>query len=69
MRLDKEQKRVLKACLPASLTVFIGYPVLMLLLGKLDSWSDFFIYLGVGIIATLLLAGIYVLGSKIPKKD
>ena len=69
MKLDKEQKRVLKAALPACGGFWIGYPLLMWLFGRLDSWEDVLIYLGIGLIITLLMTGFYVLGSKIPKKD
>ena len=69
MKLDKEQKRVLKAVLPAVGGYSIGYPLLMWLFGKLDSWKDALIYVGIGIIITLVLTCVYVLGSKIPRKD
>ncbi len=41
----------------------------MWLLGKLDSWKDVLIYLGVGLIITLLMTAFYVLGSSIPRKE
>ncbi len=41
----------------------------MWLLGKLDSWKDLLIYLGVGLIITLLMTLFYVLGARIPRKD
>ena len=69
MKLDKEQKRVLKAVLLACGGYWIGYPLVMWLLGKLDSWKDLLIYLGVGLIITLLMTAFYVLGSRIPRKD
>ena len=69
MKLDKEQKRVLKAVLPACGGYWIGYPLVMWLLGKLDSWKDLLIYLGVGLIITLLMTLFYVLGARIPRKD
>ena len=69
MNLDKEQKRVLKAVLPACGGYWIGYPLVMWLLGKLDSWKDLLIYLGVGLIITLLMTLFYVLGARIPRKD
>ena len=69
MKLDSEQKRVLKVALPVFGGYWIGYPLMMWLFGKLDSWEDVFIYLGTGLIITLLMTGFYVLGSKIPKKD
>ena len=69
MKLDSEQKRVLKAALPAFVVYWVGYPLLMWLFGKIDSWEDVLIYLGIGLIITLLMTGFYVLGAKIPKKD
>lgn len=69
MKLDSEQKRVLKAALTQVGGFGIGYPLLMWLFGRLDSWEDGLVYLVIGLIITLLLTGFYVLGSKIPKKD
>lgn len=69
MKLDKEQKRVLKAVLPAVCGYWLLYPLVMWIFGKLDSWKDALIYLGAGIIVTLILTLFYVLGSKIPQKD
>lgn len=69
MKFDKEQKRILKAVLPACGGYWIGYPLVMWLLGKLDSWKDLLIYLGVGLIITLLMTLFYVLGARIPRKD
>ena len=69
IHLDSEQKRVLKAISGSSLGFLIGYPILMWVFGKLDSWKDALIYLGVGIIVALGMGVFYVLGSKIPKKD
>ena len=69
MKFDKEQKRILKAVLLACGGYWIGYPLVMWLLGKLDSWKDLLIYLGVGLIITLLMTAFFVLGSRIPRKD
>ena len=69
MKLDSEQKRVLKAISGSSLGFMIGYPLLMWIFGKLDSWRDVLIYLGVGLIVAVVMGVFYVLGSKIPKKD
>ena len=69
MKLDSEQKRVLKAISGSSLGFMIGYPLLMWLFGKLDSWRDALIYLGIGLIVAVVMGVFYVLGSKIPKKD
>lgn len=69
IHLDSEQKRVLKAISGSSLGFLIGYPILMWVFGKLDSWKDALIYLGVGLIVAIGMGVFYVLGSKIPKKD
>ena len=69
IHLDSEQKRVLKAISGSSLGFMIGYPLLMWAFGKLDSWRDALIYLGVGLIVAVGMSVFYVLGSKIPKKD
>ena len=36
---------------------------------KLDSWKDLLVYLGIGLIITLLMTAFYVLGSRIPRKE
>ena len=69
MKLDKEQKRVLIAALPASLGASLGYPLLMLVEGKLDSWKEALVGVGVGLLIALLFCAFYVLGSKIPTKE
>ena len=69
MKLDSEQKRVLKAGLPASLGAVLGTIVGMLAQGKLDSWNEALIGIGVGLLFALLFCVFYVLGSKIPKKN
>ena len=69
IHLDSEQKRVLKAISGSSLGFLIGYPLLMWVFGKLDSWKDALIYLGVGLIVAVVMGVFYVRGSRIPKND
>ena len=69
MKLDSEQKRVLKAISGSSLGFIIGYPLIMWIGGKLDSWKDALAWLGVGLIVAVVMGVFYILGSKIPKKD
>lgn len=69
IHLDSEQKRVLKAISGSCLGYIIGYPLLMWVFGKLDSWTDALLWLGVGLIVAIVMGVFYVLGSKIPKKD
>ncbi len=69
MALDSEQKRVLKAISSSSLGFIIGYPLIMWIGGKLDSWKDALAWAGVGLVVAVVMGVFYVLGSKIPKKD
>ena len=69
LHLDSEQKRVLKAISGSSLGFLVGYPLLMWAFGKIETWKDALTYLGVGVLVALLMIVLYVLGSKIPKKD
>ena len=69
MKLDSEQKRVLKAISGSSLGFIVGYPLIMWIGGKLDSWKDALAWVGVGLAVAGVTVVFYVLGSKIPKKD
>ena len=69
MKLDKEQKRVLKAFWPAILVFPFGYPLFMWIFGKLDSWKDALLMIGIGLLLVIVLGSFYILGSKIPKRD
>lgn len=69
MKLDSEQKRILRAISGSSLGFIIGYPLIMWIGGKLDSWKDALAWLGVGIVVAVVVGIFYVLGSKIPNKD
>ena len=69
MKLDNEQKKVLKAISVSSLGFIIGYPLIMWIGGKLDSWKDALAWLGVGLAVAVVMGLFYVLGSKIPTKD
>ena len=76
MRLDSEQKRMLKVFLCIGLGCLVCYPLLMWAFGELDSWEEALTFLGLGLIIVVILGvlyvlreKIYVLGSKIPKKD
>lgn len=69
MKLDSEQKRVLKAVLPAFLVFPIASPLSYWLFGKLDSWTDALLLFAGNLVVGCLLILFYLLGSKIPKKD
>lgn len=69
IHLDSEQKRILKAISGSSLGFIVGYPLLMWVFGRVESWKDALIWLGTGLIVAIGLGIFYVAGSKIPKKD
>lgn len=69
MKLDSEQKRVLKAAWPAFLAYPIASPFFYWLFGKLDSWTDALLLFAGNLVVACLLILFYILGSKIPKKD
>ena len=69
IHLDSEQKRVLKAISGSCLGFIIGYPLIMWIGGKLDSWKDALAWLGVGLVVAVVMGVFYIVGSKIPKND
>ena len=69
MKLDSEQKRVLKVAWPAFLAYPIASPFFYWLFGKLDSWTDALLLFAGNLVVACLLILFYILGSKIPKKD
>ncbi len=69
MKLDKEQKKVLKAFLPSMIGLLFLYPLLMWIFGNLDSWKDALLCLAIGFLLLIVVGAFYVIGSKIPKKD
>ena len=68
MKLDKEQKRVLKAIVPSTLVFIIGYPLVSWIRGKAD-WKEALILFACGLCIAVLMAVFYVLGSKMPTKE
>lgn len=68
MKLDKEQKRVLKAMLPTFIFLPLASPFFYWLFGKLDSWTDALLLFAGNVVVVLLMALFYLLGSKIPEK-
>ena len=69
MKLDSEQKRVLKAISGSSLGMIAGILVYNACAGKLDSWKDALLMSGVLLLVAIGMGLFYVIGSKIPKKD
>ena len=69
MKLDEEQKRVLKACLPAAIVFPFASPFFYWLFGKLDSWTDALLLFAGNLAVVVLLVLFLILGSRIPKKE
>ena len=69
MKLDKEQKRVLKAFWPSIIVFPIGFPLFMWIFGKLDSWKDALLMTGIGLLLVIVICIFYILGSRMPKRD
>lgn len=67
MKLESEQRRILKAISGSILGFIIGYPLIMWIGGKLVSWKDALAWLGVGLVVAFVMGVFYILGSKIPK--
>ena len=57
MKLDKEQKRILKAFWPTMLVLPLGYTFFMWVFGKIDSWKDALLCVGIGILLFLVIGG------------
>ena len=68
MKLDSEQRKMLKAVSSSSLGFIIGYPLIMWIGGKLDSWKEALAWMGVGLVVAVVVGVFYIIGSKIPKK-
>ena len=69
IHLDSEQKRILKAISGTCLGFIVGYPLLMWVFGRVESWKDALIWLGTGLIVAVVMGAFYVIGSKIPRND
>ena len=67
MKLESEQRRILKAISGSIFGFIIGYPLIMWIGGKLVSWKDALAWLGVGLVVAFVMGVFYILGSKIPK--
>ena len=67
MKLESEQRRILKAISGSILGFIIGYPLIMWIGGKFVSWKDALAWLGVGLVVAFVMGVFYILGSKIPK--
>ena len=68
-KLDKEQRKMLKAMWPVILSYMFGMPFFMWVFGKLDSWKECLWYVLGGLLLSIILGAFYIIGSKIPKKD
>ena len=69
MKLDSEQKRVLKAFATSGLGMIAGTLIYYACSGKLESWTDALILSGIYLLIAICMGAFFVLGSKIPKKD
>ena len=69
MKLDSEQKRVLKAFVASGLGMIAGTLIYYACSGKLESWTDALILSGIYLLIAIGMGAFFVLGSKIPKKD
>lgn len=69
MKIDSEQKRVLKAVAGSCLGMIAGTLVYYACSGKLDSWADALILSGLYLLIAIGLGALFFFGSKIPKKD
>ena len=69
MKLDSEQKRVLKAFAGSGLGMVAGTLIYYACSGKLESWTDALLLSGMYLLIALGMGALFVLGSKIPKKD
>lgn len=68
--LDKEQKRVLKACAGAGLGMVAGTLIYYACSGKLmESWTDALILSVLNLLVAFGTGSLFVFGSKTPKKD
>ena len=69
MKLSKDQKRIAKSIAMYTGIFIVVYPLMTLIAGRHWTWGDFFIFAGIAVLVYGLVGLIYVIGSKIPKKD
>ena len=69
MKLSNDQKRIIKSIAMYTGIFIVVYPLMTLVAGKQWTWGDFFLFAGIAVLVFGLVGFIFVLGSKIPKKD
>ena len=69
MKLSSDQKRLVKLFSLYTGIYIVVFPLMTLVAGRHWTWGDFFLFAGITSLVQGLLGCIYVLGSKIPKKD
>ena len=69
MKLSNDQKRIIKSIAMYTGIFIVVFPLMTLVAGRHWTWGDFFIFAGIVILIYGLVGFIYVLGSKVPKKD
>ena len=69
MKLSNDQKRIIKSIAMYTGIFIVVYPLMTLVAGKQWTWGDFFLFAEIAVLVFGLVGFIFVLGSKIPKKD
>ena len=69
MKLSNDQKRIIKSLAMYTGIFIVIYPLMTLVAGRHWTWGDYFIFAGIAILVYGLVGLLYVLGSKIPKKE
>ena len=69
MKLSNDQKRIIRSIAMYTGIFIVVYPLMTLVAGKQWTWGDFFLFAGIAVLVFGLVGFIFVLGSKIPKKD
>ena len=69
MKLSNDQKRIIKSIAMYTGIFIVVFPLMTLVAGRHWTWGDFFIFAGIAILIYGLVGFIYVLGSKVPKKN
>ena len=69
MKWSNDQKRIAKSLAMYTGIFIVVYPLMTLVAGRHWTWGDFFLFAGIAVLVFGLFGLIFVLGSKIPRKD
>ncbi len=69
MKLSNDQKRLIKSVAFFTGIFIVVNPLMTLVAGRHWTWGDFFLFFGSAVLVFGVVCLLYVLGSKIPKKD